>query len=192
MTFTPARPALLTATLAVAIGSAGATPTWAANVQYTFDVLIDAGPLLSNSYTGSFSYDDSTVSSAGPSSIGLTDFLFNFVNQVYTTSDDPSGAAEFADGVFLGLSYAVASAPQPTFIPGFFGASDASFAYDLQPGGTGQGGTGTIAYRKVVAPPSTSVPAPAPVLGAAAFFGCSRRLRRKIAQRRGVASASIE
>jgi hypothetical protein len=188
MTTTPAKRSLLTAGLAVVMGTAGAAPSWAAEIKYGFQVSIDSGPLLNNVYSGSFSYDDTSLNSTGPSSIALKDFKFIFENTLYTKNDDPLATAEFLDQVFLGLSYNVSQPPQPTFIPGFFDVSEASFAYDLQPGTTGQGGTGTTNYQKVVAPPSSSVPAPVPVMGAAAFFGYSRSLRSRIARRRRLPS----
>lgn len=188
MTNTPVKLSLLTAGLAVVMGTAGAAPSWAADIKYRFDVSIDSGPLLNNIYSGSFSYDDTSLNSTGPSSIALTDFQFIFQNTLYTKNDDPLATAEFLDQFFLGLSYNVSQPPQPTFIPGFSDVSEALFAYDLQPGTTGQGGTGTTAYQKIVAPPSTSVPAPVPVMGAAAFFGYSRSIRSRIARRRGLPS----
>jgi len=192
MTTTPAKQSLLAAGLALLIGTAGAPPSWAADVKYDFQVSIDSGPLINNVYSGSFSYDDASVNSTGNSSIPLTDFQFIFENTLYTETDDPLATAEFLDQVFLGLSYNVSSSPQPTFIPGFSDVSQASFAYDLQAGAIGQGGTGTIDYKKTVAPPSASVPAPLPLMGAAAFFGYSRRIRSRIARRRGIPGTILQ
>jgi len=45
---------------------------------------------------------------------------------------------------------------------------------------TGDGGNASRAYAILATPTPTSVPGPAPLFGAAAAFGMSRRLRRRI------------
>ena len=68
----------------------------AAQLAYTFDILIDSGPLQPHSYSGSFAYDTNTFN--------LTSFSFNFEGTQYDASDDPDATAVFTNnGVFLGL-----------------------------------------------------------------------------------------
>ena len=65
-------------------------------MAYTYDILIDSGPLQPHSYSGSSAYDTKTFN--------LTSFSFNFEGNQYDASDDPDATAVFTDnGVFLGL-----------------------------------------------------------------------------------------
>ena len=173
MTATPSKPALLTAGLAIVMAAAAAPPSHAVDVDYAFDVTIDAGPLTPNQYSGTFSYNNSTKE--------LTLFEFMFEGTTYTASDDPDAEAVFDGNTFLGIDYSSPPGlPSFSFTSGFFDVSDALFTYDLNPGTIGQGGTGPIVYQRLTTP---SVPGPVPVLGAAAFFGYSRRLRKRTAHR---------
>lgn len=166
-------PKLAFATTGLALGMALAQPAplKAAVVNYTFDILIDSGPLQPNNYSGSFAYDTN--------SFDLTSFSFNFEGVQYDESDDPNAFAIFDNGVFLGLEYSVDSFPRFSFVPGFFDVSDASFTYDLEDA-VGRGGAGFLTYTRVVRPDISAVPGPLPLLGAAACFGYSRRLRQRM------------
>ncbi len=176
MTPTPLKAALLTAGLAVAIGASGAPPSHAVDVDYEFEINIDSGPLNTNQYSGTFSYDRSTLK--------LSSFSFLFQGTQYTEADDPDAEAVLDGNTFLGIDFTSPNDnPAFSFTSGLFDISDSVFSYDLQPGSIGQGGTGPIVYRRV-SNPTPSVPGPAPVLGAAAFFGYSRRLRRRLAHSR--------
>lgn len=136
--------ALTTVGLAVGLVIADVSPVQAAIVGYTFDITIDSGLLIPNTYSGTFSYDDGTLD--------LTDFTFSFQGQNYDEGDDPFATVEFDGNTFLGLNYSVATVPSFSFVPGFPGFLEPFFAYDLQPGSDGQGGTGTILYARVGAP----------------------------------------
>ena len=140
-------------------------------MAYTYDILIDSGPLQPHSYSGSSAYDTKTFN--------LTSFSFNFEGTQYDASDDPDATVSIDNGVFLGLEYAIDTPPAFSFVPGFFDVSDASFAYDLVPG-TGQAGFGSLTFTRVVGPETPAVPGPLPLIGAAACFGYSRRLRQRI------------
>jgi hypothetical protein len=166
-------PKLAFATTGLALGMALAQPAplKAAVVNYTFDILIDAGPLQPNTYSGTFAYNTTTFD--------LTDFSFLFQGTTYDENDDPNATVFIDNGVFLGLEYAIDTQPAFTFVPGFDDVSQAFFAYDLVPG-TGQGGSGSLTFTRVVNPKTSAVPGPLPLLGAAACFGYSRRLKRRI------------
>ncbi|MBW4532175.1 MAG: hypothetical protein KME02_15935 [Aphanothece saxicola GSE-SYN-MK-01-06B] len=162
---------LTTAGLTLSVALVQPAPLKAAVVGYTFDVLIDSGPLQPNSYSGSFSYDTQTFS--------LTDFSFLFQGTPYDENDDPNASVLFDNGVFLGLEYSVNTLPAFSFVPGFFDVGEAFFAYDLEASG-GQGGAGSLAFTRVLNPETSAVPGPLPLLGAAACFGYSRRLKKRI------------
>lgn len=166
-------PAIVVTTTGLALGMALAQPAplQAAQVAYTFDILIDSGPLQPNSYSGSFAYDTNTFN--------LTSFSFSFEGTQYDASDDSEAKAIFDNGVFLGLEYNIDTQPVFSFVPGFSEISEAFFSYDLVPG-TGLGGTGSLTFTRVVKPETSAVPGPLPLLGAAACFGYSRRLRQRL------------
>ncbi len=166
-------PKLAFATTGLALGMALAQPAplKAAVVNYTFDILIDSGPLAPNSYSGTFAYNTNTFH--------LTDFSFLFQGTQYDENDDPGAAVVFDNGVFLGLEYSVDTLPAFSFVPGFFDVNEAFFAYDLDAIGS-QGGAGSLAFTRVVKPETSTVPGPLPLLGAAACFGYSRKLRQRI------------
>jgi hypothetical protein len=163
--------AFVTTGLALGMAVVQPAPLKAAVVNYTFDILIDSGPLQPNSYSGSFAYDTNTFN--------LTSFSFNFEGTTYDASDDPDATVFIDNGVFLGLEYAIDTQPAFSFVPGFSDISEAFFAYDLVPG-TGQGGSGSLTFTRVVKPETSAVPGPLPLLGAAACFGYSRRLRQRV------------
>ncbi|AFY28283.1 hypothetical protein [Cyanobium gracile] len=163
--------AFVTTGLALGMAVVQPAPIKAAVVDYTFDILIDSGPLTPNSYSGTFSYNSQTF--------GLTDFSFLFQGTQYDEGDDPNASVIFDNGVFLGLEYSVDTLPAFSFVPGFFDVSEAFFAYDLDAIGS-QGGAGSLAFTRVVTPDTSAVPGPLPLLGAAACFGYSRRLRQRI------------
>lgn len=160
-----------TAGLALGVALVQPAPAQASVVAYTFDILIDSGPLEPSSYSGSFAYDTNTF--------GLTSFSFDFQGTSYDASDDQAAKAVFDNGVFLGLEYNINTQPAFSFVPGIFDISEAFFSYDLLPG-TGEGGTGSLTFTRVVGPETSAVPGPLPLLGAAACFGYSRRLRQRM------------
>jgi hypothetical protein len=160
--------------LALSFALASANPSHAATVDYNFDVTIDSGSLVSNSYKGSFSYDDVTNA--------VFAFVFNFDGVNYDQTYDPSASVSQVGGNFLGLVFSYDGSPSgPTFsfVPGTLDVSEAFFAYDTnitsQPAGFG-----SILYQRVNSPSTNSVPAPMPFMGAAAFFAYSRKLRSRL------------
>ena len=171
--FSPAMTALA-AGVAVAAVATSSLPSNAADVSYKFDISIDSGPLNGNSYMGVFSYDDQTFA--------LTDLSFSFEGVDYNEGDDPTAIVFFSGPNLLGLGYSIDGTPSFSFVPGDEDISGAFFAYDLQPSEVGQGGAGNIVYTQVATPKPSSVPAPFPLAGAAAFYGFSRKLRYRIQQ----------
>jgi hypothetical protein len=174
------RLALTTPCLTLAIAIANALPMQAATVKYNFNISIDSGSLASNTYSGNFSYDDSTNK--------VIAFAFSFGSIDYDQGYDPNAVVSQSGSNFLGLIFAVdgsPSSPSFSFVPGSFDLSEAYFAYDpninLEPAGFG-----SVLYERVNPPASDSVPAPLPVLGSAAFFTYSRNLRKRILKSRAI------
>ena len=80
-------------------------------VASDFTILVRTGSLAGNTYTGSFQYDDSTLTGVGFESItalsGLFQFEFEWMGQVFREDSNPGYAsrAEFVDGEFSGVTY---------------------------------------------------------------------------------------
>jgi len=155
-----------------------ALPVKALTIEYDFNVSIDSGSLISNTYLGNFSYDSTTnIVSA---------FSFSFDGIDYDQTFDPNASIAQSGPNFLGLIFSFdgsPSSPSFSFVPGSIDLSDAYFAYDLNRD-PDPAGFGSILYQRVNPPASDSVPAPLPVMGAAAFFTYSRKLRKRILRSR--------
>ena len=134
-----------------------ASPAGAANITYDFTVNPTFGPLLGESYSGSFTFDDANLIGFGEEFISVDSFSFSFLGVDYTEADGAPNEPEvaFFDGSFLGLGF---NEDDFSFVPGFFDLSEAFFTYDLASGS----GDGDIIYTQV--PDQQSVPEPASVL----------------------------
>ena len=160
--------------LAFAVAIANPASLHAATVKYLFDVNIDSGSLASNTYSGSFAYDDATAD--------VTAFSFFFDGLQYDESYDILAEVSQNGPNFLGLIFSVAgSAPNPSFsfVAGNLDLNEAYFVYDPN-SNSGQAGFGSIVYNMVNPPVTNAVPAPLPFVGAAAFFAYSRKLRKRV------------
>ena len=79
--------AILTSTTIVINGY----PSLAKPITYDFTVKVSEGSLAGNTYQGSFSYDDETLSGVGKEEIGVMDGLtvnMNYFGKDYTEEDD--------------------------------------------------------------------------------------------------------
>lgn len=88
-------PKLSTAFLAVALSSAAliTSSAQASTVSYDFTVNVTQGPLAGQSYSGTFSYDDSTLEGSGIEILGIEQELsvcMNYFGRNYTELDDTS------------------------------------------------------------------------------------------------------
>lgn len=120
-------------TIALALGLASLA---AQAASFNFNGLVDAGPLLGQSFSGQYSYADAALSGAGFESLALTGFSLSFLGHNYGLADASlAPTADFQDGVFLGLSYQYASpAAQLTLSSGSVDVSDAYLKYQPTPG----------------------------------------------------------
>ncbi|NCT84877.1 MAG: PEPxxWA-CTERM sorting domain-containing protein [Comamonadaceae bacterium] len=115
------RPSLITAAALLAAAVAHAD-------TFNFTGTIDAGPLSGQTFAGSYSFDPTSVTGSAFEQIALSAFTLVFNSQTYTLT--PSASADYADGVFLGLSYSFTSSDhQLSMLSGSFDASDAVLYY---------------------------------------------------------------
>jgi hypothetical protein len=141
-------------TLIAALLVAG--PAGTAIQNYEFVVDISSGPLDRQSFSGSFSFDDSLVTAFGPESIELEDLSFVYQGVEFGKADasDPEGAqAVFANGVFWGLMYGVDSAESFLIIPGTEEMEEGIFSY-IDDSGVG---LGSVSYTPLREPTTAPV-----------------------------------
>ncbi|MGA7932936.1 MAG: PEP-CTERM sorting domain-containing protein [Kovacikia sp.] len=122
----------LTSSIAIALSATAlcltgnAESAQAFNITYDFTVNITSGTYSGNSYKGTFSYDNSSLTGTGLESVSPTQgnlgIRFNFLHTSYTQQQDRDATLDFPrvyfqNGTLLGLSYLVVP---PTANPGFF------------------------------------------------------------------------
>lgn len=97
---------------------------------YDFDLAIESGPLLEQTFDGFFSYKDSNVTGIGEEFVELENFEFEFLGTKYTSETHDNLFAEVVlfDGEFLGLSLLNDTF---SFNPGFFELEESFFSYDI-------------------------------------------------------------
>ena len=163
-------------TIGTAFLMAFSTPSaGAATITQNILVTITSGTLTGNTYTGSFSYDDSLLTPPPfTGDIPVSALSFTFEGTTYTEADGAPEAVYFG-GTFVGLAFAVANTPQPTFIPGINLVRDSTFSYDLG----SSSGVGTVTYTEV-----TGTPEPTAILGllSLGLLFVSFRVQRKLSQ----------
>lgn len=139
------------AVVLVAVLGFGAGAGQAAPVNYNVSGAIDFGPLLGETYTGQFSFDDAPLTGSGNEFLSLASLDFTFLGNAFNqTNGAVSPEAAFFDGDFLGLSFNVNTFnPNFALISGFSNVSEASFSYD---NGTGSAGFGSLVYTVSAVP----------------------------------------
>lgn len=183
--------------LSVAIGAASictpllvANPAQAITFSFDFDVDIFDGPLMGQTFTGSASYDDSTLTGIGSESVLATsvEFMFVDVNQNdanYDESDDIGfplfPKVLFVDGTLLSLDFAVEPLKEglpDDLVPSFFNIFfEDGFQYDL--GVDAQDNDRGFGFGSVAYSTPTPVPEPTSVLGLLAVGAFGSTLKRK-------------
>jgi hypothetical protein len=124
----------------------------AAVQTYSFNGTVESGSLLGETYSGTFSYDDASLTGSGEEWLAIDNLDMNFMGSNYTETDATAPAeVGYLDGVFRGLSYSVNTAANPfTFIAGTIDDIDAFFAYDAT--APALSGTGNVIFAPVPEP----------------------------------------
>jgi outer membrane protein assembly factor BamA len=150
-------------------------PAQSAILTYNLSGTTDSGPLVGETYSGSFSFDDSNLTGNGSEFLTPANLNLNFSNPIFSNAT-PVLPAELAffNGTFLGLNL---STSIYSFVPGFFSLNEALFAYQVNQ----QGGAGSINYT-LRQEPAASVPEPTTTIGLLLLgvWGISKKLERKI------------
>lgn len=133
-------------------------PALSQAASFTFSGLVDDGPLVGQTFAGSFTFDTSSVTPTFAGSLPLSAFSMLLAGQTYTlASADAAPAAVYFGGSFLGLSYVDADAANPllrpfvALVPGFVGLADAYLSYD-QSADPGAGLAGYGSFNVAVVP----------------------------------------
>ena len=159
----------------IALSLTAIKPAQSATLTYNISGTTDSGPLVGETYFGSFSFDDLNLTRNGSEFLTPANLNLNFSNPIFSnaTSVLPAQLA-FVDGTFLGLNL---STSVYTFVPGFFSVNEASFAYQVNQ----QGGAGGVNYT-LRQEPAASVPEPAATIGLLLLsaWGISKKLNHKI------------
>jgi hypothetical protein len=146
--------------LVIAALFSSALPAQAAVHRYTFTGEIDSGHYINEVFSGSFSFDNSALTSTGTEYIDVSALSLNLLNTSFSQAnfvgDFP--AVAFNDGEFSGLAWSFDSINPNigySFIPGSIDANDAYFAYEVFGFNgpiAGLSGTGIINYSVAAIP----------------------------------------
>lgn len=108
-------------------------PANATVIHKSFDSFLSTGPYAGTAFTGTFSYNDASVTGVGTEYLGLASFNFTLLGTPFSKADiDQGGQVILEDGV---LSYFTAAIFPPTPWPA--PVSDIAFGF---------GGPGVIGY----------------------------------------------
>lgn len=120
---------------------ASITTSQAAEVSFDLSGLIDSGALLGETLSGSFSFDDATLTGTGAEWVDVSQLSVNFLGDTWTLANQEAlTQVAYADGIFLGLSYSASNANVAfSFIPGVSTATESFIAYDTPLGLSGSG-----------------------------------------------------
>ncbi|MBT3069124.1 PEP-CTERM sorting domain-containing protein [Rhodoferax sp. U11-2br] len=147
----------------------------AAIQNYSFSGLIDSGAYIGQTFSGSFSFDDATLTNLSDEWIPVNQMTMSFLGNNYTLAE-ASGTVEvnYNYGTFLGLSYSAGTTTEGfTLITGYSNISEAYLAYDTQ---LGDSGAGSVIYAPVPEPETYALL----LAGLALMSGIARR--RKLNQ----------
>ena len=129
----------------------------AATVAYTLEGTVTSGPLLNQTYSGIFSFDDTLLTGMGEEFLTVDQIFVNFNGSNFTKADATDiPEVAFFEGDFLGLSFSVAQDNPPfsfSFIPGFFDVTESFLTYEQG----GLSGDGNVTYTSVSVPESSSL-----------------------------------
>ena len=148
------RNAVITSGVVLSLAVRQVNPAQAAIVNYNLAGTIETGLLTGETFSGTFSYDNSLLTGSDFEFLDVSQVNLNFLGSTFTAVNaDPNPTVEFLDGNFLGLNFSTSSfTPEFSLIPAF-GSTEATFSYI----GTNDNGSGPVQYALV--------PEPSTVLG---------------------------
>lgn len=160
------------ALVTLSLGLIGQNSVSAAIINSTFSGTADFGPLIGQSYSGSATFDNFSITGVGDETVPTSQFEVTFNGQTFNNGNAQAGnsaKAVFVDGVFAGIQYVsqIVMNLSVALVAGFVDTSDASFTYNL----SGTDGSGPITY-------SVSTPEPSLILGLLAVGGIGMLKKR--------------
>ena len=128
-----------------------------ATVTYTLEGTVTSGPLLTQTYSGIFSFDDASLTGSGDEFLTVDTIFVNFNGSTFTKADATvPPEVSFFEGDFLGLSFSVSQDTPPlsfSFIPGFFDVTESFVSYEENT----LAGDGNVIYSQISVPESSSI-----------------------------------
>ncbi|MDB9509578.1 PEP-CTERM sorting domain-containing protein [Microcystis aeruginosa] len=148
------RNAVITSGVVLSLAVQQVNPAQAAIVSYNLAGTIQNGSLTGQTFSGTFSYDNSPSTGSGFESLDASQVNLNFLGSTFTAVNaDSNPTVEFLDGILLGLNFSTSSfTPEFSLIPAF-GSTEATFSYI----GINDSGSGPVQY--------VLIPEPSTVLG---------------------------
>lgn len=128
-----------------------------ATVAYTLEGRVTSGPLVNQTYSGIFRFDDNLLTGLGEEFLTVDKISVNFNGSTFIQTDaSVPPEVVFFDGDFLGLSFSVFQDTPPfsfSFIPGFFDVTESFLTYEQD----SLSGDGNVTYTSVSVPESGSL-----------------------------------
>lgn len=148
------RNTVITSGVVLSLAVQQVNPAQAAIVSYNLAGTIQNGSLTGQTFSGTFSYDNSPSTGSGFESLDASQVNLNFLGSTFTAVNaDSNPTVEFLDGILLGLNFSTSSfTPEFSLIPAF-GSTEATFSYI----GINDSGSGPVQY--------VLIPEPSTVLG---------------------------
>lgn len=158
------------ATLGITLGFTAVAVSPVQAVTFDFEVSITSGPLVDQTFLGSFSFDDSFLSGMDEEFIAVSDLQFSFNGTSFTESNGLfSPEVVFFEGDFLGLDF---DAEAFNLDPGFDSLNEAFLFYDLT-AAVGDEGDGDVFFTASTAVPEPTAVASLLALGIGVLFKAS-------------------
>ncbi len=159
-----------------------ALPAQGALQPYSFSGTLDSGPSNGQSFSGSFSFDDSALSSIGQEYLGANSFSITFLGTTYNLSQQAATTeVSFLNGSLLGVSYSYDTAfPKFSMIASSGSGQSWDVPYlaysQLDLNGGVLEGAGTIVYLPIPEPETYAL-----LLAGLGLLGAVSRRRAKAA-----------
>jgi hypothetical protein len=148
------RNAVITSGVVLSLAVQQVNSAQAAIVSYNLAGTIQNGLLTGQTFSGTFSYDNSLLTGLGFEFLDVSQVNLNFLGSTFTAVNaDSNPTVEFLDGILLGLNFSTSSfTPEFSLIPAS-GSTEATFSYI----GINDSGSGPVQY--------VLIPEPSTVLG---------------------------